>query len=306
MGQNTVRVYERASANRVVLESKTPVEGWTHVALVYHKGVPTLYLNGHRVATGQKSAYICSPAYDVPMAEEQYIGSFEGDQTKTIYVPEAWSEEKIKAEVASGLPVPLLSEENRVLQTLNESWTVQFPAWSKAPAEVTLSVLQSLHKHSDFNVKHFSGTSTYSRTFVLTRKEIKNLTKKGTSRQILLDLGRVENLAQVSVNGSAPVLIWKAPYQMNITSLVKAGVNDLKIEVTNLYPNRLIGDEYLPEKYQYDEYGRICQFPVWYVNQERETGRQRVLFTPWKHYTKEDPLLESGLLGPVRILYTDK
>ena len=306
MGQNTVRVYERASANSVVLESKTPVEGWTHVALVYHKGVPILYLNGHRVATGQKSPYICSPAYDVPMAEEQYIGSFEGDQTKTIYVPEAWSEEKIKAEVASGLPVPLLSEENCILQTLNESWTVQFPVWSKAPTEITLPVLQSLHKHSDFNVKHFSGTSTYSRTFVLTKKEIKNLTKKGVSRQILLDLGRVENLAQVSINGSAPVLIWKAPYQMNITSLIKAGVNELKVDVTNLYPNRLIGDEYLPEKYPYDEYGRICQFPAWYTNQEKDDDRQRVLFAPWKYYTKEAPLLESGLLGPVRILYKDK
>ena len=132
------------------------------------------------------------------------------------------------------------------------------------------------------------------------------MTKKGVSRQILLDLGRVENLAQVSINGSAPVLIWKAPYQMNITSLIKAGVNELKVDVTNLYPNRLIGDEYLPEKYPYDEYGRICQFPAWYTNQEKDDDRQRVLFAPWKYYTKEAPLLESGLLGPVRILYKDK
>ena len=93
---------------------------------------------------------------------------------------------------------------------------------------------------------------------------------------------------------------------MDITSLIKAGANELKVDVTNLYPNRLIGDEHLPEKYQYDEYGRICQFPAWYTNQEKDDDRQRVLFAPWKYYTKEAPLLESGLLGPVRILYKDK
>lgn len=303
MGQNVVRVYERASANQVVLEANTPIEGWTHVALVYNNDTPTLYLNGQTIGTGKKSAYICSPAYDVPMAEEQYVGSFEGDQTRTVYAPEAWTEEKIKAEVAAGLPAPVLPVGSQILQTLNESWKVQFPAWSKAPAEITLPTLMSLHKHTDFNIKHFSGKSTYLKTFELSKKEWKRLTRKGKPTQrIFLDLGRVENIAQVSVNGSASVLIWKAPFRVDITDMLRAGENQLRIEVTNLYPNRLIGDEHLPEKYNYDEYGRIRQFPSWYLHQEKDENRQRVLFSPWKHYTKNDPLLEAGLLGPVRIL----
>ena len=302
MGQNTVRVYERASANQVVLESDTPIEGWTHVAVVYNEGVPTLYLNGKAVAVGKQSEYICSPAYDVPMAEEQYVGSFEGDQTKTVYASEAWSEEQVKAEMATGLPQPAIPAGSQVLQTLDGTWKVQFPAWSKAPAEITLPVLESLHKHSDFNVKHFSGKSAYLTTFILTKKEWKRLFRKDAPKRMLLDLGRVENIAQISVNGATPVLVWKAPYRIDITALVKPGVNQLRIEVTNLYPNRLIGDEYLPEKYEYDEYGHIRQLPSWYVNQEEDVDRQRVLFSSWKHYTKDAPLLEAGLLGPVRIL----
>lgn len=303
MGQNVVRVCERASANQVVLEVNTPIEGWTHVALVYNEGTPTLYLNGQAIATGKKSAYICSPAYDVPMAEEQYVGSFEGDQTQAVYAPQAWTEEKIKAEVTAGLPAPVVPVGSQILQSLNDSWKVQFPAWSKAPAEITLPILESLHKHTDFNVKHFSGKSTYLKTFTMTKKEWKRLTRKGEPNgRIVLDLGRVENIAEVSVNGSTPALIWKAPYRVDITDMLRAGENQLRIEVTNLYPNRLIGDEHLPEKYKYDEYGRIRQFPSWYLNQEKDRNRERVLFSPWKHYTKNDPLLEAGLLGPVRIL----
>ena len=302
MGQNVVRVYERAVRNQLVLEVETPIEGWTHIALVYNEGTPTLYLNGKNAGEGKKSSFICSPAFDVAMAEEQYIASFEGDQTETIYADEAWSDEKVKEAVAAGLPEPQLPAGSRILQTLNGPWKVQFPSWSKAPAEITLPKLESFHKHSDFDVKHFSGKSTYLKTFVLTKKELKKLLKKGPLKRIMLNLGRVENLAEVSLNGSAPVLVWKDPYQIDITDLVKAGTNELKVEVINLYPNRLIGDEHLPEKYQYDEHGRICQFPSWYTNQEKDTTRQRVLFAPWKYYKKEDPLLESGLLGPVRIV----
>lgn len=86
------------------------------------------------------------------------------------------------------------------------------------------------------------------------------------------------------------------------TPFCAEAVTELKIAVTNLYPNRMIGDEHLPEKYNYDEYGRIRQFPVWYTSSEPDTDRQRILFSPWKHYTKEEPLLEAGLLGPVRLV----
>lgn len=297
MGQNGVRVYERAIRNEIALESNAPVSGWTQVVLVYADGVPTLYLNGKKVSVGRKSAFICSPAYDVPMAEEQYIASFEGEQTPTNYVAKAWTEQEVLAEWKKGVPAPILPPDCKLLKELNTDWKVSFPAVSKAPAEIRLDTLCSLHKHDDFNVKHFSGKSTYLKKFTLTKTELKKCPK------MILHLGRVENMAEISVNGKKKALVWKAPYLLDITSMVREGENLLEIEVTNLYPNRIIGDEYLPEKYKYDEYGRILKLPSWYIKQQGDHNRERVLFLPWKYYKKTDPLLESGLLGPVRILY---
>lgn len=296
MGQNGVRIYERTKINNVVLESKTPIEGWTYITLVYSDGVPTLYLNGKKEVTGKKSMFICSPAYDVPMAEEQYIASFEGDQTEFRYMAEAWSPQKVQEEYAKGLPSPVLPENNKSLLTLNTDWKVCFPIDSRAPAEVRMNTLQSLHKHENFNIRHFSGKATYKKTFILTKKDLKDYSK------IMLDLGRVENIAEISVNGENPVLVWKAPYRIDITSVVKVGENSVTIDVTNLYPNRIIGDEYLLERYEYDEYGRIVKLPFWYMNQQEDSNRERVLFVPWKYYKKTDPLLEAGVLGPVHIV----
>lgn len=107
--------------------------------------------------------FVCSPAYDVPMAEEQYIASFEGDQTKVRYIAEAWSPQEVQEEYIKGLPVPVLPEDSKMLLTLNTDWKVCFPVGSKAPAEIRMDVLASLHKHENFNIRHFSGKATYKR-----------------------------------------------------------------------------------------------------------------------------------------------
>lgn len=99
--------------------------------------------------------FVCSPAYDVPMAEEQYIASFEGDQTKVRYIAEAWSPQEVQEEYIKGLPVPVLPEDSKMLLTLNTDWKVCFPVGSKAPAEIRMDVLASLHKHENFNIRHF-------------------------------------------------------------------------------------------------------------------------------------------------------
>lgn len=98
--------------------------------------------------------------------------------------------------------------------------------------------------------------------------------------------------------------MWKAPYKVDVTDMLRPGMNELSVKVTNLYPNRIIGDEHLPELYDYDEYGRIRQLPEWFMKGEYDE-RERVLFLPWKFYTKDSPLLEAGLLGPVRLFLVD-
>lgn len=296
MGQNGVFVYEHGSANLLSLKYEFPIEGWTHVGIVYDNGVPYLYINGNLVAKGKKSEYMCLPAMDEPTSNEQIIQVFEGDNTPLSYYDYALNEDDIRRIYEKGLePVRI---DGQKIMDLSDNWNVYFPEWSYAPEKILMPHLESLHKHEDFNVKHFSGTAVYKKTFILSDEEYSRLCGKN----IKLNLGRVENMAEVSINGSDDILLWKAPYETDVTELIRKGENELVIKVTNLYPNRIIGDEALEEKNEYDEYGRIKKLPNWYMNNEEEKDRKRVMFIPWKYYKATDPLLEAGLLGNV-VLY---
>ena len=68
----------------------------------------------------------------------------------------------------------------------------------------------------------------------------------GKDRLVYLDLGDVKNLAEVSINGKPLGILWKAPFRVDATGAVTDGTNHLEIKVTNLWPNRLIGDQKLP------------------------------------------------------------
>ena len=94
---------------------------------------------------------------------------------------------------------------------------------------------------------------------------------------VWLDLGNVKNLAEVLLNGKSLGIIWKTPFRIEITEGLKAGSNDLEVKVTNLWVNRLIGDQQpgIEKKYTY---------------------------TTMAFYKADSPLLPSGLLGPVKIL----
>ena len=155
--------------------------------------------------------------------------------------------------------------------------------------------LQSLHVHPDFGVRHFSGTATYKTFFRWDE------TRAAVAQRVLLDLGRVEVLAEVELNGNVLGSLWKEPYSMEITGGLRRGVNVLKISVTNLWPNRLIGDEHLSEEDRYDQNDFVVSLPDWYIH-DREKPGGRVTFSVWNNFRKTDPLLESGLLGPVRLI----
>jgi hypothetical protein len=91
----------------------------------------------------------------------------------------------------------------------------------------------------------------------------------------MLDLGRVGDIAEVTVNGTSAGIVWKAPYQADITGLLKKGPNKIEIKVTNEWTNRLIGDQ-------------------------KAISGKKVLNSPL--LIRERNLNESGLLGPVTIL----
>lgn len=173
------------------------------------------------------------------------------------------------------------------LAVLDAPWTVSFdPKWG-GPASVVFDRLTDWTQHSDPGIKYYSGTAVYKQTF--------DLPKTG-AKSLYLDLGRVSNMARVKLNGKDLGVVWTFPWRVDISDAVKQKGNKLEIEVVNLWPNRLIGDEQLPDD------GIVNgQWPTWLTEGEpRASGRYT--FTTYKHFNKDSPLLESGLMGPVRIL----
>lgn len=150
-----------------------------------------------------------------------------------------------------------------------------------------------MHTLKEFGVKYFSGTASWQRSFDLTPKDL-------IGNHLILDLGQVAVLAEIYVNGKSAGMCWKPPFRLDITNLLKPGENQLDIRVTNLWVNRLIGDEFLTAENQYDAWGEIKALPEWYKNNQPKTG-ERITFVTWKQYDRNGPLVESGLVGPVTL-----
>ena len=125
--------------------------------------------------------------------------------------------------------------------TIEGSWEVRFaPDWG-APPKVVFDKSMSWSEHADPGVRYFSGTATYRIDFNVPAEMV----AKG--RQLWLDFGKVEVMAEVALNGKNLGVLWKSPYRTEVTSAVQAGENALEVKVANLWINRMIGDEELPE-----------------------------------------------------------
>lgn len=138
----------------------------------------------------------------------------------------------------------------REAATINGTWQISFPEKSGAPAQLTVDSLSSWTANTDEGVKYFSGTATYTKTF----EAGKELLKTGTS--VFLDLGKVGDMAEVTLNGKPLEILWKAPYRIDITSALQKGKNQLEIKVTNEWTNRLMGDNLNQAKKVLDSYTR--------------------------------------------------
>ena len=115
----------------------------------------------------------------------------------------------------------------------------------------------------------------------------------------MLDLGRVKNFAEVTVNGTAYPVLWKPPFRLDITDAARRanGALELSVKVTNLWPNRLIGDEQLPDDREWNGM-ELKAIPQW-VKEGKKSPTGRFTFTTWHHWRADDEPLPSGILGPV-------
>lgn len=125
--------------------------------------------------------------------------------------------------------------------TIDGPWNIQFDTTWKAPALVRFDSLQSWTSSAVEAVKYYSGSAVYKKTFSVSAADLKDA-------KVLLDLGNVQEMASIKINGHPYPLRWCAPFRFDITGDVKGGDNELEVEVTNLWPNRLIGDGKLPKE----------------------------------------------------------
>lgn len=160
-----------------------------------------------------------------------------------------------------------------LLTELSGPWDIAFQPNLGAPATIKMEKLESWSENSEAGVKYFSGTASYSRNFEVPKQWITPGTK------IILDLGEVKDIAEISVNGKSLNVLWKPPYKVDITGAVRKGANKIEVKVTNQWNNRIAGDRSMPE------------------------GKKILSGSGFSFGNQGGGKLEkSGLLGPVKIL----
>jgi hypothetical protein len=181
-------------------------------------------------------------------------------------------------------------------------WDVEFdPGWG-GPGPVTFLKLEDWTLRPEDGIRYYSGPAAYRTAFDLPLPSDASVQTEGQGRRrTWLDLGIVRNIARVRLNGRDLGVVWCAPWQVDITAVVRPSGNRLEISVANLWVNRLIGDERLPPDSEFGEGGNLARWPEWLLKGEPRLSPDRTTFTTWRHYSKESPLVPSGLIGPVTI-----
>lgn len=166
------------------------------------------------------------------------------------------------------MPHRIKTEKTTPLKTVKSNWKVSFDPKLGGPAKaVIFDKLDDWSARPEDGIRYYSGTATYKQTFI----------NNSATTQTWLDLGMVNNLAQVYVNGVDCGVAWTFPYRVNITKAIKQGTNQLTIAVTNTWANRLMGDHSKPEK-------------------------ERITWTNAPYYLEGRTLLPAGLMGPLKLV----
>jgi hypothetical protein len=176
-------------------------------------------------------------------------------------------------------------------------WSLAFG--ERGPQQpLTLTNLISWSKHTDPLVRYYSGTGRYTATINLPPQLFAN------DGRLLLDLGVVREITALTINGRDAGILWKPPFRMDATELLKPGANTIEVAVANLWVNRLIGDEQFPRDYpvRSETYLEASDWPTWAKEGKPRTEPRRLAFSTFQIQRADSQLLPSGLLGPVQII----
>lgn len=215
-----------------------------------------------------------------PARTEAFTSVSPGAQIETRDgVPWLFSEHNgmIRVTRAEAAPIDLRVDDLPVPLTLEGGWSVQFKSAleQEAPRQMDFPQLISWTAHADREIRFFSGTARYRKSFSLPPGW------KADGRRVDLDLGKLWVIGQAWLNGKPLGVMWAPPFRADGTDALREGVNELVIEVSNTWYNRLAGDSRLPPEQRRTR-----------TNVPRSGGQ------PW---AKLEPL-PSGLFGPVRLI----
>ena len=211
----------------------------------------------------------------------KYAALLNAEDGSAVLLPEGGNSLKLKLKAGDAVFVLLTDESliipaakpeyrNSTILTLERWWDVEFNQRGGEKAVETFSVLNDWTTNSDPVVKYFSGTANYKSAFTVPTGALSGL------QEAKLDLGTVNVMAELIINGHNAGVLWREPYiSPDILPWLKEGDNTIEVNVTNLWVNRMIGDRQRGEK------------PVTKVR---------------RFYTAGDKLLPSGLLGPVKLI----
>ncbi len=188
-------------------------------------------------------------------------------------------------------------------RTISGSWKVSFNPKNDKQFEMEFPSLVDFSLHPAKEVNYFSGTATYRKKIVLDETAFRE------NQRIILDLGVLNDLGEVHVNGKNLGILWYPPYNLDVTEALKKGDNELEILVTNNWANRLIGDEKEPADFEWgkdrgEKMGRaMLAYPDWFVKNLPRPSQGRKTFSIWYYYRNDSQLKPAGLVGPLRLVF---
>jgi len=177
--------------------------------------------------------------------------------------------------------------EKEIVKNIDGSWNVSFNTELGAPANVKFERLTDWTTNDNNEIKYYSGSATYKKDFDFSGD---------TTKKSYLNLGKVEAMASVRLNGKNLGILWRYPYQVEITKALIQGKNILEIDIVNTWWNRIIGDKQPNAKKQYTwtSFGSIDPN----TKPESDHPADQIFQVPW-NVTSD--LLPSGMMGPVTI-----
>jgi hypothetical protein len=156
--------------------------------------------------------------------------------------------------------------------------------------------------HPNAMVKYFAGTATYRKDILIEKED------PDKPARVILDLGTMNDIAEVIVNGKSAGVVWYPPCRTDITQLLIPGNNTIELAVTTNWANRMIGDEQEAADFDWGkdrgpDFGRALKsYPDWFIQGTPRPSKGRMTFTNWFYYRPDSKLQPAGLQGPVKIM----